>query len=252
VHLRQQPISTHRPTLNLGVIGFGNEHEQAVQRLLERDSGSSVAWRLGSVAEADAWWVNGARAQLLSDGSLRIGAGKPGARSVRLSLTEVDRPIAFSEPLVSPEFEPAYSFSIDDDASMRTMLAILQTKWLGNVAARLWLAARLLAADGTLTHRVYHIERGGRLLVVVDRSGDVGLAPTLTVEELEHASWSSRPSSAGSIPPSFLRVTISELMWSYALRARSDLTVPAGLPVAAPVRRSACEAIAQSRSFLSS
>jgi hypothetical protein len=242
VQFHQPLFQRDPPTLILGLIGFTREHEHGLQTLLESRLHSSVRWRLGEISDADAWWVNGARAQLLDDGSLRVGGGQPGARSVRLSLAEVDRPVAFSEPLANRDFEPAYSFSIDDAASMEAMLTLLQTHWLGSVAARLWLAARLIAAERALTHRIYHVVHAGRLLAIVDRTGDIGLAPGLTVEELEEARWSSRPSSAGAIPPSFHRTTVSELVRSYALRASADLLpgryrtepiIPASFTVAA-------------------
>ena len=212
-----------RPTLILGLIGFPREAATAVENVLAARRGEPVEWRLGALAEADAWWASGARTQLLADGSLRIGAGEPGGRSVRLSLADVQRPVAFSEPLAAPDFEPAYTFRIDEAATMAAMLATMESQWLAFTAARLWLAARLVESDGALTQRVYHIQRGGLLLAVIDRTGAIGLLPGVTVEHLEGAHWLGRPSSAAFIPPSFQRTTISELLWTYALRARTDL-----------------------------
>ena len=87
------------------------------------------SWRIGERPEADAWWANGQRAQLLDDDSLRIASGVPGEPPVRLSLADVKRPIAFSEPLADPDFEPAYRFRLDEPATMAALLSLIQTQW---------------------------------------------------------------------------------------------------------------------------
>jgi hypothetical protein len=133
----------------------------------------------------------------------------------------VDRPVAFAEPLANPDLEPACSFRLGDPASIDALLALMQGRWLAATAARLWLAGRLVSSE--LSQRVYHLETRGRLLAVVDRTGSVGFAPGVTVQELEEASWLPRPASANHVPPSFHQVPLSELVWSYALRANSEL-----------------------------
>jgi hypothetical protein len=211
------------PTLILGLVGFSRESRMPVEDVLAQRSAHPVQWRIGELAEADAWWACGARAQLLADGSVRIAPADAGGRSIRLSLDEVPCPVAFSEPLACRDFEPAYTFRTEDPASMAAMLSTLETRWLGATAARLWLAARLVERDGALTQRVYHLVSGGRLLAVVDRTQDIGLLPGVKVQDLEVAQWLPRPSSAAFIPPSFEVTTISELLWLYARRAEADL-----------------------------
>ena len=225
VHDREPPLHTDRPTLLLGMIGFSREQERAVDHLLRRPASGTgtVRWRLGDLREADAWWANGARTRLLADGSLRIAPGDPRGRSMRLGLHEVDRPIAFAEPLACPEIEPACSFRLDDPASMEAVLVLMQTRWLAPTVARLWLAGRLVANGHALTHRIYHLELAGRLLAVVDRLGSVGIAPGAKIQDLERAAWLPRPASGHGVPPAFHQATLSELAWSYALRARGEL-----------------------------
>jgi hypothetical protein len=213
----------HRPTLILGLIGFTREAAAQVASVLATRQAHAVEWRIGELADADAWWASGARVQLLGDGSLRIGPGEPGARSVRLSLAEVQRPVAFSEPVTCRDFEPAYTFRTDDAASMAAMLSTMESQWLALTAARLWIAARLVEAEGALTQRIYHVVGGGRLLAVIDRTGAIGLMPGAKVEQLDRGQWLARPSSAAFIPPNFQLTTISEVLWSFALRAQDDL-----------------------------
>lgn len=212
-----------RPTLILGMIGFSREQECGIENALASRADAAVRWRTGALSRADAWWVSGTRTQLLADGSLRIGSPEPGGRSVRLALAEVNRPIAFAEPLANADFEPAYSFGIDDPASMSTILAIMEAKWLAHTAVGRWLAARLIASEGAPTQRIHHLVHGEKLLAVVDRAEAVGWVPGLTIEELAEASWVERPMGAGKIPHSFHRATISDLVWDYALRSQSDL-----------------------------
>lgn len=216
-------ILDDRPTLILGMIGFSRAQEDRIEKALADRPVAAVRWRTGALSKADAWWVSGTRTQLLDDGSLRIGSLEPGGRSVRLALEQVTRPIAFAEPLASRDFEPAYSFGIDDPASMATILAVMETKWLACTAVRCWLAGHLIAAEHALTQRIYHLVRGERLLAVVDRAEAIGWVSGLTVEELADANWIARPMSARDIPHSFQRATISELVWDYALRSQSDL-----------------------------
>jgi len=205
-----------RSRLVVGMIGFSRRQESEVDQLLAGRSDAAVTWRTGTCAEADAWWINGARAQPLVDGSLRIGSAEPGGPSVRLALADVNRPIAFAEPLASVDLEPAYSFRIDDAASVFAVLDTIETKWLASTVVRRWLAGQLVAAEHALVQRVYHLVCGGRLLAVIDRAGDIGWLPSADVGALEAAEWIPRPVTAAFVPPEFHRTTISELVWDYA------------------------------------
>lgn len=211
-----------KSVLFLGLIGFTTDQEQVLQEVMSRTGAGGVRWRLASVDDADAWWVNGSRAQLLADGSLRVAAGVVGRRSVQLQLAEVDRPIAFSEPLAPRDFEPACRFSLESVASMHQMLAEFE-KWLRPLAAQLCVASGVISHEAELVSSVYHVSANGRLLAVIDLRGDAGVLPTARSADFEGALWSARPSSAAYIPDSFARVTMSQLMWQYALRTELDL-----------------------------
>ena len=219
----EHQFQPHRPTLILGLIGFTREAAAEVQRVLDAREAPAVQWRIGELADADALWVCGARVQLLGDGSLRIGPGEPGGRSVRLSLAQVQRPVAFSQPVASRDFEPTYTFRTEDPAIMGAMLSTMESQWLGATAARLWIAARLVEAEGALSQRIYHVVGGGRLLAVIDRTGEIGLMPGVKAEQLDRGQWLARPVSAAYIPANFQRTTISEVLWSFALRTQDDL-----------------------------
>lgn len=223
IDIGQQARPQDSPTLILGVVGFSRAQELVIARLLADRADAAVGWRIGALSRADAWWANGATTQPLDDGGLCIEPGEPGGSAVRLAPGDFTRPIAFSAPLASRDFEPAYSFRIDDPASMTTVLDVMQTRWLAGTAVRLRLAGRLIAAEHSLAGQDHELVAGGRLLAVVLRTGDVALMPGLTVAELDDASWRSGPAAAAFIPPSFQRTTISELVWSFALRSEADL-----------------------------
>jgi hypothetical protein len=172
---------------------------------------------LGNASEADAWWAYGSRAQLLSDGSLRFGSGVAGGRSVRLTLDQVDRPIAVSEPLACPAFEPAWRFTLNELASMRRTLDNMEA-WLSPTVVQLRLAAMLVEQETRMSSRFYHVVAGAKLVAVVDRMGAVGVAPNVAPADLLTAVCVARPASAGFIPETFVRSTIWELVWRYATK----------------------------------
>lgn len=205
------------------MIGFARAQEDRIEEALASRGDAAVRWRRGEPSQADAWWVCGTRTRPLADGSLRIAPSEPGGRAVRLALPQVSRPIAFAEPLARRDFEPAYSFALDDPASMAAVLEVMETKWLASTAVRRWLAGRLIAAEDALTHRIYHLLRGDALLGVVDRAEAIGWSPEATIADLAEASWIGLPPNARDIPQSFQRATISDLVWDYVLRAEFDL-----------------------------
>jgi hypothetical protein len=211
-----------RATLTLGLIGFSVEQARCITSVLADCSGAHLAWRLADMSDADAWWANGSRTQLLKDGSVRIGSGVAGGRSVRLTLSQIDRPIAFSEPLACGEFDPAWRFDLSDPGSMRRTVCAME-RWLSVTAVQLRLGAMLVAADHPPTSRVYHVAAGERLLAVIDRAGEVGVTPSAMPADLADAVCVARPASAGFMPENFLRTTMAELVWRYALRSADDL-----------------------------
>jgi hypothetical protein len=58
---------------------------------------------------------------------------------------------------------------------------------------------------------------------VVNLQGEVGVLPTAGPADFEDAIWTPRPAAAGDIPEQFVRASLSQLMWQYALRTTRDL-----------------------------
>ena len=210
-------MSIELPVLRLGLVGFSAEQHERIARLLVSPAAGGMVWQTGKFSEADAWCVNSARTQSLADGTLRVASGLPSGRSVQFNLEEVDRPIAFSMPPAACELVSTYRFDLDSDASIRAVLARFES-WLQPLTAQFYLASHIIDNESALGRGVYH----GRLLAVVDLQGEVGVLPTAGPGDFEDALWTARPASAAGIPEGFVRASLSQLMWQYAVRTLRD------------------------------
>lgn len=221
-HLTSIASRAECTVLRLGLVGFAAEQNERVKAVMNLGGLTAICWEVGGFADADAWAVEGSRTQLLPDGSIRVASGIPQGRSVRFSLLDIDRPIAFSDPVAPSLLEPACRFDLNDPESVRQVLARFEY-WLRPLTCQLCLAAQLIEHESELRSAVYHVCRKGQLLAVVDLGGGAGVLPTAAPDDFASAEWISRPSSARYIPETFKRVTLSELMWPYALRTTRDL-----------------------------
>jgi hypothetical protein len=213
-------MSIELPTLRLGFAGFSAVEEQQLADALPLVSPSHIVWHRGKFGDADAWWFNGSRTQLLSETLLRVQPGMPTERSVTLNLPEVDRPVAFSKPLLARDFDPMYRF---DPHSMGEMRAVLEKfgAWLRPLVAQFCLASQIYEQETALGSGVYDLSLNGTLIAVVDMRGDVGVLPTAGPADFDDAIWGQRTSR--EIPANFVRTSLAHLMWQYAVRTSRDL-----------------------------
>lgn len=216
-------VRIEKPILQLGAAGFSLEDRGRIAGALARLPESFTPWRLAPFAEADAWWVDGSRTEVLPDGNLQVGAGQPAESTISLHLTGVDRPIAFSAPLATTQFEPRCVFQLDDEAGMHSALHMFGT-WLQPLQSEYVLAAMVMRRAGTLRHTVHHLNHRGVLLAVLDyREGQIGILPTATPADLWEAEWDKRPPTAHDLPRNFIKYTPAELLWTYVRRTPRDL-----------------------------
>lgn len=212
-----------RPVLVLGLVGFSLQQRQRIQSQLKIVPVGGVQWRIGSFAEADAWLASGARTCIVSDDEVVIDPGDGDVEPVRLWLPQVDRPIAFSRPFASADFEPACAFDLESNTSLLIMLAKL-SQWLRPRAMLLYLADLLVENAGRVRRsRVYHLMEDSRLVGVVDLKGEIGVLPEATLGDIAGASWLARPDSAGYVPENFAKRSTRELLWEYAGRSEREL-----------------------------
>jgi len=212
-----------KPILQLGAAGFSVEDRDRIAGALARLPDGWTPWRLGPFAEADAWWVDGSRTEVLSDGNLQVGAGLANESAISLNLTGIDRPIAFSAPLATTQFEPRCVFQLDDEVGMHSALHMFGT-WLQPLQAEYVVAAMVMRRGAALRHTVHHLNHRGVLLAVLDyRDGQIGILPTATPADLWDAEWDKRPPTAHDLPRNFIKYTPAELLWTYVRRTPRDL-----------------------------
>ena len=209
------------PVLRLGLAGFSNEQQDKLGAILARVAGPALAWEIGKLADADAWWISGARAQLLPGETLRVTPASPTDRSLQLHLPDIDRPVAYSTPLACAALAPAYTF---DPASAASITAVLEKfeAWLSPLTAQFSLASHVVEHQGALGNGSFGVLAGGRMIAVVHMRGEIGVLPGAGPAEFEDAEWRRCPSSA-VIPEHFCRTDLSQLMWQYTLRTGRDL-----------------------------
>ena len=214
-------MSIELPVLRLGLAGFAVQQVAELDAMLERSAPGRHVWQIGHFTEADAWWLNGGRTQQVSDGTLRVLPAIPTERSVQLNMQEVDRPVGFSLPLAFAPAHPNYTF---DPASVASINAVLEKfeGWLQPAAAQFSLAAKIIEQESVLGTGMYHVMLNGRLLAVVNMQGDIGVFPSAGPADFDDAMWVRQPAKT-DIPDSFVRTTLSELMWQYAVRTTRDV-----------------------------
>ncbi len=217
-------MSGEQPILSLGLAGFAPQQVARLTALLSQLPEGLPAWQVvAPFAEADAWWVNGSGVHLLPDGTLMVPGGRVSEPPLQLSLADVDRPIAFSTPLASSDFEPMYTFDMASEASVREALQQFE-HWLRPVRAQFSLAALINERERSLQAGVYHVAFRDTLLAVVDmQAWQVGYLPTASALDFERAHWHKRPPSANDIPHQFVRASLTQIMWNYAQRTTRNV-----------------------------
>jgi hypothetical protein len=218
-------MTIETPVLRLGLAGFTEAQYKAATDSARAATAGRASWEIGSFTDADAWWLEGSRTVLLPNGMLRVQPGVISGRSVQLALADVDRPVAFTLPLAAAGFQPAVTFPLDDKD--RGVAVLNQfTSWMHPVVAQFCLGSSLVEHQPTLASGSWEVLHGADLLAVVDLRLGAGVDPKATASDFAGASWCIRDHGAVVIPPEFPRVSVSHLMWQYALRTRRDLLPP--------------------------
>lgn len=208
------------PVFLLGFGGFSPGQQQVFKDVLQGASGPTQ-WLVSEMTGADAWWVNGARLQLIGERTVRVGAGSPTERSLQLYLPDIDRPIAFSHPISCPEYQPALTFDPGSQASMNRVLEKFDAT-LSPLTAQFCLASHIVEHQTALGSGVFDVSVNGSLIAVVDMKGEIGVLPNIGPADLEQSFWRRR-AEALPIPHQFVRTSLSHLIWQYAVRTQRDI-----------------------------
>ena len=204
------------------MAGFAPAQRASLEAALASSTGSS-RWRVCSFGDSDGWWVNGAKASLLAGGTLKVAAGLPTERALKLDLSQVNRPLAFAKPLASKEIDPLCVF--DPDSQNSIVATLLQFEnWLRPVRAQFVLGALLIQRNSKERRGIYHLIHRGILVAVLDfQEGQVALLPGVQPADLWLGEWDKRPSGAGQPPGNFDRYSTTQLAWAYVCRTDRDM-----------------------------
>ena len=204
------------------MAGFGPAQRALLEASLASSTGSS-RWRPCAFGDADAWWVNGAKSSLLPEGTLKVAAGLPTERALKLDLSQVNRPLAFAKPLASPKIDPLCVFDPESQPSIVATLLQFEN-WLRPVRAQFVLGALLIQRNSRDRRGIYHLIHRGVLIAVLDfQEGQVAVLPGVHPADLWLGEWDKRPSGAGQPPGNFERYSTTQLAWAYVCRTDRDM-----------------------------
>jgi hypothetical protein len=222
VQTPEQAPAREQPVLWLGMAGFPPAQRKALELSIGRAAGL-CRWRVASFGDADGWWVNGAKCSVTDDNRLKVAPGLPTEHTLRLELNEINRPLAFSQPLAPQNLEVLCVFDPQSDESVHGALVQFE-KWLLPVRTRFVLGAMLLQRESDDRRGIYHLTHRGNLLAVLDfDQGLAAVSPRAKPPDLWEASWERRPPAAGMTPKGFTSCTITQLAWGYVRRTDRDM-----------------------------
>jgi hypothetical protein len=210
-----------QPLLRLGMLGFSDDMGSRLQNLATEERLGWPRWRCCDPHLADAWMINGNSVEVLGRDELVITHPNGGDQRLTLHRAEVDRPLAFAEPL--PEgFASAEFFDASDEHSVRQRLQRFEA-WLRPLRSQFALGASI-ANRKDLLRDVVHVKHEGKLLAVLDFvRWQVGILVPARPVDLSMAEWIPRPATANEIPTSFIRLPLHRVMWIYAVRTATDV-----------------------------
>jgi hypothetical protein len=93
--------------------------------------------------------------------------------------------------------------------------------WFAPIVAQFCLASHIVEHQSALGAGQFELRVQSELLAVVDMHGDAAVRGTAGPADFEDAVWSRASDSV--IPDTFVRASLSHLMWHYALRTHRDL-----------------------------
>ena len=206
------------PPLRMGLVGFADERHLC--NLL--GTRTRLRWVSSPAAEADALWVNGEHAQPLRNHMVRVLSAKAGAPATILNLKEISRPVAFTYPLGNGYFSPPNVFDPQSAESVADILRTFEAQ-LQRLCVELALGREIAARRYELRSPAFHLSLRGKLVGVVNISGELGLSPHLMALDMTEVRWSGRPAAACVIPPEFRLTSMAHVMWQYVGRSDENL-----------------------------
>ncbi len=212
-----------QPLLRLGLLGFTDSDRQKVIETIANPGEGWPRWELVEFEYADAWCINGRSVERLEGNSVRVNTLLTYQPSISLNPAEISRPIAFTEPMPAG-IEAAELVNFRSPELMRVALQRFEA-WLRPLRAQFALGSELVNRESELSKGVFHVlDEHGKLLAVVNFiNWTAALLPIARPIDFENATWMHRPPRAADVPHGFVVLTVSQLMWTYAVRTNEDV-----------------------------
>jgi hypothetical protein len=227
------------PQLYLGLIGFDAAAQRAVQQHLHTHAkqtvlengvevGRQVTWAIADFQEADALLIYGASAVAGLDDNIRFEAPQfemSPPQPLAVQIGDITQPFAISDPIylkslgVNVKRYPVFDLNAPVGLAMTLRKFETVLRPLRNLYT---LAVELTTRRSKLqVSHTYHLESRGRVEAIVDMFARmVMLRPGARPSDLTEATWHKRPKSANYAPEHFLRCSLSELTWLYAMHCK--------------------------------
>ena len=222
-------VTADLPLLKFGMIGFGSNARQQIIDAVRVMPQSTVIWRDSAFSSADCWLVCGEKTRPvpssagLQNTTLRVLAGLPTEYARTLTLSDIDRPLAFSIPLHGNHIASQLTFDPSSPQDIHGVLTQFQER-MRPTLARFVLGRELIRRGTGLEEAVYHVMHSGNLLAILDFTAwRMGLSPAVNLQHLENAVWHKRPTQARAIPAHFLPTDVEQLRWTYAQFTTQDV-----------------------------
>ncbi len=210
-----------QPELCVGLLGFSEPVAARLQTWIAQPTPLSPQWRNFGAHGADAWMMAGEAVARIDRDALVIRHPHGSGQCLTLNRTDVDRPMAFATPLPTG-FASTETFDADSDLSVRQCLHRFELA-LHPLRSQFALGAQLVQRADQLERGVVHLMHQGKMLAVIDLSRwHAGLSIPARAQDITQAEWVRRPSQAHDIPTAFARLPLHQLMWTYAVRTRTD------------------------------
>lgn len=211
-----------QPVLRLGLLGFAEPESARLQNWATQVQPGWPEWRCADPHCADAWMISGAAVDVLGRDAVVIAHPQGSDERLTLNRAEVDRPLAFAAPL--PEgFASAEHFDAENELSVRQRLQRFEA-WLRPLRSQFALGAQLVQRVHEFKGEVVHLVHEGKLLAVIDfERWQAGLLIPARPVDLSMAEWVRRRGLSRDIPPSFIKLPLHRVLWTYAVRTQRDV-----------------------------
>jgi hypothetical protein len=212
-----------QPVLKLALLGFSDTDKRDITQAIGQTGESWPTWELVDFEQADAWCIHGAAVERLQGNTVQVRTLQGSQPLISLDPRDITRPIAFTEPMPAG-LEGVHMVNLRSPQLLRVGLQRFEG-WLRLLRAQFALGSVLVERQAELKKGIHHVlDAHGKLLAVVNlMKWTVALLPNVRPIDFDNANWAQRPNMAADIPAGFTVTSVTQLMWTYAVRTTQDV-----------------------------